>query len=117
MIRKVSTKGKIVDLSAKSGKFQTKAVVRIDLDGYSIEEAIQRLQDAAEGLEQPTVNVETNDYYGDPHTSITVEGWQDATETEIQQFHDGNAKRAQAQRDRDERELSALRHRRPELFT
>lgn len=56
----------------------------VDIDG-SLEYAIKSLKDAAEGLSNVQVDVDTDGgYYGDStYAKVTVVGWRDATNDEI----------------------------------
>lgn len=47
-----------------------------------VEEFIEAVREAAKGLDNPTVDVETDYAYGDCSAHISVSGWRPATEAE-----------------------------------
>lgn len=84
------TSGFTIKSDSLAGEYQTddwgrtwKRIVRVDvyIDGYSLEDAITNLRNAAEGLASPVTTV--TDMPGDESYVVTVRGMRDATEEEV----------------------------------
>ena len=86
----------------------------VDIDG-PLDLAIKTLQEAAQGLSNAQVDVDTaGGYYGDPeYTQVSVVGWRDPTDDEIARAEQAMLaevnRRATAQRTEVERAKEVLR--------
>ena len=90
----------------------------VDLEGYTIPEAVERLREAAKGLKDAKVTTDYYYDYGDTERRFVmhVSGWRKATKEEIAE-HEEKLRKVQEQQDKHAAAMEQqLRKLKPEIF-
>lgn len=89
---------------------------KVSLDGYSLDDVARVLAEAAEGLTNVHLTVESGWEYGETIVEQYITGRRLATPDEITKEAAQRAASAAAVRERQERDAARLRQDRPDLF-
>jgi len=113
---------RVVKVTPRSKREKIQIYESTSLSGYwtSVEEMVQEVERAAQGLETWFIELETVYEYGDEQARLSLSGYRDATEEEAEYL------RERISREEDERQayiaaqeeqlVARLRAARPELF-
>ena len=97
----------------KRGKWMKQVKNRVFIDGYTLAEVIETLQESAQGLDSPTVHVDQVESRWDNTTDVEIHvyGKREATEEEIPWIADQKAARAAYDAESKARAIQAARDR------